>query len=196
MQNDSYQPENTTPQSQLQSQPQPPAPVYQQPETRRRDLPYKLPWLAGFLSGIFPGIGQVYVGYYRQGITIALIFIGLITALATGDMSGLEPLFGMSLGFTWLYNIIDAARRAQAVNRALDGYGDQTVPEDMPLPGSGGSVVGGTALIVLGVVLVARTRFDLDMSWLADWWPLALVGLGAWLILKARTEKADRENAA
>jgi hypothetical protein len=156
----------------------------------RRNLPYKLPWLAGFLSGIFPGIGQIYVGYYRHGITFGLVFAGIITALSSGDSSGLEPLFGLSLGFIWLYGIIDAARRAQAVNRALDGYGNQPVPDDLPLPGSGGSFTGGVVLIVLGLLLLGDLKFGLSLEWLADWWPLGLVGLGGWLVWKARTEKA------
>ncbi len=173
----------------------PPPAAYPQPQPapvlNRRDLPFKLPWLAGFLSGLFPGIGQVYVGYYRQGITFAIVFIGLITVLAQGDMNGLEPLFGLSMGFVWLYGIIDAARRAQAVNRALEGYGPEGVPEDMPLPGSGGSFGGGVALIVVGLLLLMNLKFDMDMAWLAEWWPLGLIGFGGWLVWKARTEKAS-----
>jgi hypothetical protein len=158
-------------------------------DLRRRDLPYKLPWLAGFLSGFFPGLGQVYVGYYQHGITLALVFIGIITVLASDTVPGMDPFFGMSLGFVWLYNIIDAARRAQAVNRALDGLGQEQLPADMSLPGSGGSLVGGVVLIVLGGVLLAHLQLDMSLAWLEDWWPLALIGLGGWLVWKARAER-------
>ena len=173
--------------------PTPPPVQYQAPQPqRRRDLPYKQGWLAGLLSGLFPGLGQVYVGYNRHGITIAVVFVVIIASLAGGDLEGMEPLLGMSLGFIWFYGIIDAARRAQAVNRALDGYGQQAAPEDMKLPGTGGSMAGGIFLVIFGVILVAHTRFDADMTWLRDWWPLALVGLGGWLMYKARSEKAAR----
>ncbi|MEZ4388167.1 MAG: hypothetical protein R3D98_11430 [Candidatus Krumholzibacteriia bacterium] len=175
--------------NQYQASPPPAAYPPLPPVVNRRDLPFKLPWLAGFLSGLFPGIGQIYVGYYRQGVVFAAVFIGLITVLAGGGLAGLEPLFGLSMGFVWLYGIIDAARRAQAVNRALEGYGNQAVPEDMPLPGSGGSFGGGVILIVLGVLLLANLKFDVDMEWLAEWWPLGLIGFGGWLVWKARTEK-------
>ena len=173
-------------------------PRYQAPQPqRRRDLPYKQGWLAGLLSGLFPGLGQVYVGYNRHGITIAVVFVVIITSLAGGDLEGLEPLLGMSLGFIWFYGIIDAVRRSQAYNRALDGYGQQAVPEDIKLPSTGGSMVGGILLVVFGVILVSHTRFDADMTWLRDWWPLALIGLGGWLMYKARAEKAaHREDSA
>ena len=45
-------------------------------------------------------------------------------------------------------------------------------------------------LVVFGLIMVAHTRFDADLTWLRDWWPLALIGLGGWLMYKARAEKA------
>jgi TM2 domain-containing membrane protein YozV len=163
------------------------------PEPRRRDLPYKQPWLAGILSGLFPGLGQIYAGYLMHGITIALIFVVIITALSSGDMRGIEPLLGMSIAFVYLYGIIDAARRSQAINRVLDGHGSAEVPEDIALPSRQGSMTGGTVLVVLGLIILGHTRFDLDLSWLEDWWPLALVALGGWLIYKARQEKSAND---
>lgn len=183
MQNEQY-----TPQSQS------PPPVTSAPPATaprdRRDMPYKLPWLAGFLSGIFPGVGQVYVGYYRQGIIFGLIFVSLITALSNNVADGLEPLFGLSMGFLWIFGIIDAARRAQAVNRVLDGYGDQPIPDDLPLPASGGSVMGGGILMALGAILLIHLQFDWSLQWLEDWWPLGLIILGGWLFWRGRQEKA------
>ena len=183
-----------------QQQPMTPAPtVNPRPSAGardRRDMPYKLPWLAGFLSGIFPGIGQVYVGYYRQGIVLGLIFITIITVLASGDIAGLEPLFGMSLGFLWIYNIIDAARRAQVVNRMLDGYGPDALPEEMPLPGTGGSRVGGWILIGLGALIFTNLNFGLSLEWLENVWPLGLIALGGWLVWKAREEKEAKKDAS
>lgn len=161
------------------------------PPAGRRDLPYKIPFVAGFLSGFFPGIGQVYVGYYRHGITLGLLFAGTITLLATGNVSPLEPFLGISLGFIWLYGIIDAVRRAQAVNRHLDGFGRDLLPEDLAALG-GGSIASGAVLVILGLIILAHTRFDMDLQWLADWWPVALILAGGWLIWKARRERASR----
>jgi hypothetical protein len=159
-------------------------------EARRRDLPYKIPFLAGFLSGFFPGVGQLYIGYYRQGITLGLLFAAIITILATGNMSPLEPFLGISLGFIWLYGIIDAVRKAQAVNRHLDGFGTDPLPADLASLGDG-SVFGGVALVVLGVVFLLHTRFGMDLQWLADWWPLLMIAGGIWLVWKARADRKD-----
>lgn len=157
-------------------------------QPRRRDLPYKVPFLAGFLSGFFPGIGQLYVGFYHHGIFLGMLFAGIITLLAAGDVRPLEPFLGISLGFIWLYGIIDAVRRAQAVNRHLDGYGEEPLPAVIGGLGNG-SVFGGAVLVLLGLVILLHTRFGLDMLWLADWWPLLLIGAGGWLIWQARRDR-------
>jgi len=194
MSNENYNPE--TPQ---QAQPAPAystGPNYQAaPEPRqgrRPDLPYKVPFVAGLLSGILPGAGQIYVGYYQQGVILAVIFAAIIATLASGNIDGAEPFLGIMLGFGWLYGIIDAARRAQAINRALDGYGSEPVPKDMKLPGSGGSMAGGAVLLIFGAFMLSHTVLGFDLEWLEDWWPLGLMGFGAWLIFKSRQEKAAR----
>lgn len=153
---------------------------------RRRDLPYKVPALAGFLCGIMPGLGHVYVGYFQIGVTVALVFAGSITALATGVSRGFEPLFGLTIAFTYLFGIVDAIRRAALYNRYLEGLGEDMPPPELVGAAWSGSRAGGLLLIGLGVLLTLETMFDVDLEWLADVWPLALVGLGVWLFLKAR----------
>jgi len=155
---------------------------------RSRDLPYKSPALAACLS-LMPGLGQIYVGYYQRGFVHLAIIAGVITVLSSGGIPGLEPLFGIFLSFFWLYNLIDAYRRASLYNQALDGIEGIEMPEDFQLPDAG-STVGGVVLIVLGVVLLMHTKFGMDLDWLVDWWPLGAVALGVWLIYKARQGKA------
>jgi hypothetical protein len=164
-------------------------PLY--PEDPRR----KSPVTAAILSGL-PGLGQVYVGYYRQGFLNALIVGSIITLLNTSATRHLEPLLGIFLAFFWLYNIVDAARRASLYNHALAGMGPAELPDDLPLPGGAGSLVGGLALVVVGCVLLSNTVFGLSLEWLERWWPVALVGLGAYLaagplLHKRSTPKSD-----
>jgi len=151
-----------------------------------RNLPYKVPALAGFLCGIMPGLGHVYVGYFQIGVTVALVIAGCITALTMGVHDGLEPLFGLTIAFTYLFGIVDAVRRASMYNRHLEGLGADAAPPEIVGPGWGGSRAGGIALIVLGGFLTLETMFDIELEWLADVWPLGLIGLGAWLFFKAR----------
>ena len=91
--------------------------------------------------------------------------------------------FALFLAFFWLYNIVDAGRRAALYNQALDGIGNLEMPKDLELP-FGGSLAGGAALAALGVILLLNTRFDMSLAWVGEWWPLALVLFGGYLIAK------------
>lgn len=162
----------------------PPAPAA--PGARQIDARMKSPALAGFLSGIFPGLGQIYVGYYQRGLTFALVVAGIITSLASGLLEGLEPMLGIGIGFTYLLNIIDANRLANLYNQAVQGLGATELPDKFTLPEERGSMAGGVVLVVLGGLLLLNRLFDISLDWIADWWPLGVVALGIWLILKAR----------
>ena len=135
----------------------------------------KSPFGAALLS-CMPGMGQVYLGYYRRGFTHLFIVAMVITIIAGGSIDGLEPLFGLFLAFFWIYNMIDAARRASALNRAIE---TGEVSEELLLPDEGAGRGVGIALIVAGSLLLLYTRFDLDMRWLREWWPLGLILVGA-----------------
>ncbi len=183
---------NGAPYENQQSTQQPnPAPYpgqpYDQP-ARRPDL-HKSPILAMFLS-CMPGLGQVYVGYYQQGFTHIVIAAGTIAMLASSVANGMEPFFGVCLAFFWIFNMIDANRRAHHYNRIADGLGGEEVPEDFKLPGLGGSMFGGLVLVVVGVLIVLDLNFDVSLAWVQDWWPLALIALGGNLIYKARRKAA------
>ena len=172
----------------------------QRPPGVARQIPYrfdprsKSPALACFLS-LMPGLGQVYVGYYQRGFVHAIVVGSLIAILAQQEGGGPEPpllpLFGMFLAFFWLYNVIDAGRRAALYNQALQGEGPVPLPDDLSVAGLRGSVAGGAILIVAGVVLLAHTRFGVSLEWLEAWWPLAPILFGAYLVAKGVQGKAS-----
>jgi hypothetical protein len=174
------------------AQPQPQSHAPAQPYTATGDPRQKSPFLAGILS-MMPGLGQVYVGYYQRGFIHALVVAGIIALLAAEALGPLIPLGAIFLGFFWLYNIIDAGRRASLYNQALAGVADIDLPEDFKVPGFRGSVVGGLAIAVTGVILLLNTRFGVSLEWLEEWWPAALVLFGAYLVWKAWQ---DRPKAA
>ncbi len=153
---------------------------------KRRGRGYKSSTAAGWLS-LVPGLGQIYIGYYQRGFLHAVVVITLITALASGSGT-LAPMLGTFLAFFWLYNIIDASRRASLINRAIDGLGDTELPEDFEMPGAKGTQGMGILLVVLGVLILLNTGFDVSMEWLEDWWPLAMIGGGVYLIMKNRNK--------
>jgi len=171
------------------------APTYEQPTTpppypampaAPRDVRgHKSPALATVLSSM-PGLGQVYVGYYQQGfINVAVIAI-CISILSSGAARGFEPLFGVFLAFFWMYNMIDANRRAHHYNRMSDGVASEDIPEDFPVPGATGSIPVGIFLVIIGTLFFMDLKFGMSMEWVEDWWPMILIGGGVWLIVKAR----------
>jgi hypothetical protein len=144
------------------------------------------------MLSVCPGLGQVYVGYYQQGFINIIVVASLIALLAKG-IGGLQPLAGVFLAFFWLYNIIDAARRASLYNQALAGIGAGKLPEEPKLLGNQGSLVGGILLIGLGLVTFSHTKLNVPLDWLEDWWPLALVGIGAWLVFRFVQERQSQD---
>ncbi len=153
----------------------------------------KSPVLAVLLS-MMPGLGQVYVGYYKQGFVNILIIGSVISFLATAGHHDhpLTPLAGLFLAFFWLYNIVDAGRRASQYNQALSGHETIKPPSDFKMPGPGGSMVGGICLLLLGIILLSNTLFGFSLHWMEDWWPVALFIPGAWLIWRSIQERAAR----
>ena len=138
--------------------------------------------LACFLS-LMPGLGQVYVGYYQRGFMHILIVGSVIAILAESPVDELIPLFGIFLPFFWLYNIIDAGRRAGLYNHALRGGAGVELPLDA-IPGTSGSVFGGAVLIGAGLLMLMYTRYGMSMRWIEEWWPVAPIAFGVWLVLQ------------
>lgn len=147
------------------------------------------PFLATALS-LMPGLGQVYTGYYQRGFVHAIVVAGIITLLATGSLGPMTALASVFLGFFWLYNIVDAGRRAILFNEALAGRADIELPKDFTTPGLHGTILGGSILVIIGLILLSSTLFDVSLEWLEDWWPVAIVAFGGFLIFKAMQERS------
>lgn len=152
---------------------------------------YKSPVLAAVLS-VVPGLGQVYVGYYTHGFIYILTVISLI-ALGSSDVAGnvMSPALGFFVGFFWLFNIVDAGRRAAYYNHAVQG-GDVPLPGALPTAG-GGSTVFGAVLVVAGGILLAHTAFGMPIDWIERWWPVAPIGVGAYLVFRGVAERREKD---
>lgn len=88
--------------------------------------PRKSPVLAGILSALLPGLGQIYAGDWRRGLTLlvslpaqAAIFdgLGLLAtcshSIVTGVLICRPQLLGLVVLLVWAWNVWDAARMAQ-----------------------------------------------------------------------------------
>lgn len=141
----------------------------------------KSPVLALVLS-LMPGVGQIYVGYYTQGFAHALIAASIIAVLSADLGRGYEPFLGVFLAFFWMYNVVDAWRRAVFYNNALAGLGPAALPEEFAITAGRGSLGAGIGLVVVGAVLLSHTLFNVPLDWLERWWPVAFIGVGVWLL--------------
>ena len=167
---------------------QPPQPMMQPAPAVLKDPRSKSPVCAAVLS-LMPGLGQVYIGYYQRGFIHLLVIAGTISVLASADLGGVTPLFALFMAFFWLYNIIDAARRAALYNEALSGRTAFELPQDFKMPGLQGSILGGSILIIVGFGLLLNTRFGVSLAWVEEWWPVAPMLFGAYLLVRALQER-------
>ena len=163
-----------------------------QPVVQTKDPRAKSVVLACLLSGM-PGLGQVYVGYYQRGFINAIVIAALLALVNVNPQSGFQPLMVMFMVFFWLYNVIDAGRRADLYNQTLLGSEVIELPEDLKMPGMGGSIVGGLLLVAVSVVLLLHLRFDVPMDWLQEWWPAGGILLGLYLLVKGILERKVKE---
>ncbi len=105
-----------------------------------QDRPLKQPWLAGLLSGVIPGAGQLYAGRWRDGVMSFVInglFIGgTVAAIHSHHWETAAVLGFFELGW-YSANIYNAMNDAHKTNRAdwenhlrlLDiGYGSPFQP--------------------------------------------------------------------
>ena len=58
-----------------------------------------------------------------------------------------------------------------------------------------GNMVGGLILIILGAIFSFKTFFDINLfSYVKNLWPLILIGLGVWIIVKDKDEDNNINN--
>ena len=158
---------------------------------RVQGLQHKSPFIACVLS-LMPGVGQIYVGYYKLGFIHNVVFASTIMLLTTRLPDPMYPLMAVFLAFFFIYNVVDAGRRAVFSNLALDGVEGIDLPSmNVSIPSFGGSIAGGLALMGVGVVLLANTRFGISLDWIEEWWPAAPILMGAYLLMKAIQERRN-----
>ncbi|HEX2223713.1 MAG TPA: DUF5668 domain-containing protein [Thermoanaerobaculia bacterium] len=149
----------------------------------------KRPRLAAALA-VFPGVGHIYNGLYMRGMTFFLVFMSLIL------LASEQEAFGFAVGFFWIFNVIDTYRQAVLINY---GYAQDLGMVDLPAHprAAQGGLFAGVLLTTVGLFAFFERFFDIRLDWLLDLWPLALVAIGAWLIvgsLRDRKNRADLGN--
>jgi len=157
------------------------------------DPRHKSVMLAVILAAM-PGLGHVYVGYYRDAFRNIAVVCGIAMGLSTGMFRHqLEPPVVLFLIFFLLFNLVDAGRRASLYNQALVGLRPMDLPDDLkPVPAQG-SLVGGVLLIAIGLLFLTNTLFNVPIEWLSRWWPAGFIAGGAWLVYEDWKAKQGAE---
>jgi hypothetical protein len=145
------------------------------------------PTVAGILAGFFPfGVGAVYCSQYAKGLAHLVIFVLMIVGLSSNLPWFVDMVLGISLGFFYFYQIIDAVRTARALQLG------QPAPDPFGLAqtfGAGEKVdtskvpIGAVVLIGLGVLFLLHTVGLFEFG-IGHFWPLLLIGLGGWIFAK------------
>jgi len=145
------------------------------------------PTVAGILAGFFPfGVGAVYCSQYAKGLAHLVIFVLMIVGLSSNVPWFVDVVLGLSMGFFYFYQIIDAVRTARAIQLG------QPVPDPFGLAqtfGAGERVdttkvpIGAVILIGLGVLFLLHTVGLFEFG-IGRFWPLILIGVGGWSFAK------------
>ena len=160
-----------------------------------RDPRYKSPVMAALLSGM-PGLGQVFLGYTKLGFIHAGTIAVLIGLMSSGRLHFLEPVVGIFMAFFWMYNMVDAYRRALLLNEAISRLETPELPDGFGTVSFGVRLVLGVGLIFVGMLALLNLRFNISLAWLEQWWPAGLVLLGFYLVVRAIKDRtADTESS-
>lgn len=155
-----------------------------------RDPRSKSPVLATVLS-LMPGLGQVYLGYTQLGFIHAAIWAAMIALMTSNQLAGLEPFVGVSMAFFYLYNLVDAHRRAMLLNERLAQLESPELPDGFGTVSMGGRLALGVGLILVGLLALLNLRFGFSLAWLERWWPAGLMALGIYLVARALKDRAS-----
>jgi Domain of unknown function (DUF5668)/B-box zinc finger len=136
------------------------------------------PGVALFL-GFIPGVGAIYNGQYAKGILHAVISGMLMSAIDSRAFRGAEPLVGVVLVAWWLYMALEAyhTARKRRNGEAVDEYSsilNLRSGRDLPIV--------ALSLIVLGGLLLLNSLELMDFERIARFWPVLLIGAGAYLL--------------
>lgn len=129
---------------------------------------------AAFWLSLIPGAGHVYVGQPTKGL---VLIVAVASAIYLAS-EGAGAFTGILIPFLWIYAMIDAHRSAVAINHLLD-TGQKTLE---PTESLAFTKWWGWTLIGIGVVFTLDNFGWLDIDWIFDLWPLAIIALGVYLL--------------
>jgi len=130
--------------------------------------------------GFIPGVGAIYNGQYAKGLVHAVIFGVIISILNSNVGEGVNVIFSFVLTAWIFYMAFEAyhTARKRRLGEPVDEYSGL-----LSLEGARhGAPALGAILVLLGVVLLLQTLHLFNFAYLARYWPVLLIGAGAYLL--------------
>ncbi len=135
------------------------------------------PGLALFL-GFIPGVGAIYNGQYVKGLVHAVIF-GIIVSILDSNIGGMETVLAFVLT-AWIFYMAFEAHHTAIKRR--NGEPVDEYSSILNLRSGSNAPVAGVVLVFLGVLLLLNTLNLVNFAYLARYWPVLLIGAGAYLL--------------
>jgi hypothetical protein len=147
-----------------------------------------------FLLGLIPGVGAIYNGQYVKGLIHVIILGLLISIVNSGDASGgFEPLFGMMIGVWVFYMAFEAyhTARKRQLGQRVDEFSSL-----VSLHGQGSHFpVAPAILIAVGLLFLLNNMDIIRFSMFIRYWPIALIGLGVYMLYERVSASAQRDSS-
>ncbi len=142
-----------------------------------------------FLLGVIPGVGAIYNGQYSKGLIHVVIVGMMISLLSSGSLGGLEPLMGLLIAAFWAYMCFEAYHTARQRRAGLivDEFSSL-----FPVKGSG-FPVAPVVLIGFGIIFLLNNLDLLDIHRALRYWPVLLIGMGAYMLYARYGAAAKKE---
>jgi TM2 domain-containing membrane protein YozV len=147
-----------------------------------------------FLLGLIPGVGAIYNGQYVKGLVHVIVFGLLISIVSNGDAAGgMEPLFGMMIAVWVFYMAFEAYHTAK---KRLIGQPVDEFSSLVSLRGRRSQFpVAPAVLIAVGLLFLLNNLEIIRMREVIRYWPIALIGLGVYMLYERVSGTVARDSA-
>ena len=125
--------------------------------------------------GVIPGLGAVYNGDYWKALIHVLVFAAIITLIPHAPV-----IFSLVLAAWVFYMPVEAYQTAKAKAARGDVTSEAARRQRETL--------GPVLLIMIGSLALLDELNLIDIDRVLDFWPLGLIALGVWMLMKRREQ--------
>lgn len=146
-----------------------------------------------FILGLIPGVGAIYNGQYGKGL-IHVLVLGTLISVVSNSNHDTGPLFGLLIAAWFFYMAFEAYHTAK---RRQMGQTVDEFSSIFPMRSKSNRFpVGPVIMIAIGVLFLLNNLNLIHFYDVARYWPLLLIGLGAFMLYSRLTGSPASPEAA